>query len=295
MNDRTPLDSATALARTPLFSQLGRLDLARLAGELEELLFRAGQVMVREGDRADGFYVIKSGWAHVVPGRQSNGNWALNVLGPGEHFGEMAFLTDSTRTATVVAHTDVTVWRLSRARFEALLGHERTIARSIERSLTERLAATTHEAGELRMVAQHLAGQALAAVSPAARALLSALLLRADWPGEALARACARTGWGPALAELEAFRLVETCGSNVGTTCAHSARPTSAFASAFRRSSHSASPRSQRQRGPVNRKKTRWDAVPSKMTSAILLAVGIEIVWVSPIAIRTVVTTSAAV
>src|SRR5262245_42156832 len=139
MDEGTPLDSATALARTPLFSQLGRLDLARLAGELEELAFRAGQVIVREGDRADGIYVIKSGWAHVVPGPHSDpasaspstGRWLLNVLGPGEHFGEMAVLTDSPRTATVVAHTDMTVWRLSQTRFEALLVQERAIARSI--------------------------------------------------------------------------------------------------------------------------------------------------------------------
>jgi CRP-like cAMP-binding protein len=56
-------------------------------------------------------------------------------------------LTDSARTATVVAEIDTTVWRLSRARFEALLGQERSIAQSIERSLSLRLAATTQEAG----------------------------------------------------------------------------------------------------------------------------------------------------
>ena len=42
-------DSATALARSPLFSHLGRLDLARLAGELEEMHFTPGQPIVREG------------------------------------------------------------------------------------------------------------------------------------------------------------------------------------------------------------------------------------------------------
>ena len=50
-HDPTRLDSATALARTPLFSHLGRLDRARLAGELEEKRFSAGQAIVREGDR----------------------------------------------------------------------------------------------------------------------------------------------------------------------------------------------------------------------------------------------------
>ncbi len=61
-------DSATALARSPLFSHLGRLDLARLAGELEEMHFAPSQVIVRQGDRPDGFYVIKQGRAAVLAG-----------------------------------------------------------------------------------------------------------------------------------------------------------------------------------------------------------------------------------
>ena len=44
-------DSATALAHTPLFAHLGQLDLARLAGELEELHFQSGQAIVQEGRR----------------------------------------------------------------------------------------------------------------------------------------------------------------------------------------------------------------------------------------------------
>lgn len=205
MDDATRLDSAAALARTPLFSQLGRLDLARLAGELEELEFSPGQVIVREGDRADGFYVIKSGQAAVVPGVASDGERPLSVLGAGEYFGEMALLTDSPRTATVVAQAPVTVWRLSRSRFSALLGHERTIAQSIERSLSQRLAATSHEAGALQAVGHALVQRTLATLSPAARRLMAALLVRDAWPSELLARTGERTGTGPALAELEAL------------------------------------------------------------------------------------------
>jgi len=204
MDESTPLDSATALARTPLFSQLGRLDLARLAGELEELTFPPERIVVREGDPADGFYVIKDGVAHVIPGAEPNGI-PLTVLGPGEHFGEMALLTDSPRTATVVAHTRITVWRLSRDRFEALLGRERTIAQSIERALSQRLAATTHEAGELRVVGRELAERALSLLSPAGCRLLAALLLRAEWPADVVARASTRTQRTAALAELDAL------------------------------------------------------------------------------------------
>jgi CRP-like cAMP-binding protein/di/tricarboxylate transporter len=202
MSDTAPLDSATALARTPLFSQLGRLDLARLAGELEELRFRPGATIVREGDPADGFYVINSGRVVVVTRAPAGNGAPIRVLGPGEAFGEVALLTDSPRTATVIAETDVIVWRLSRARFEALLGHERSIAQSIERTLSRRLAATTQEATALRGVTRSLVARA---VSPEARRLMAGLGLRRAWPHAVLARACERMGQSAALSELEAL------------------------------------------------------------------------------------------
>jgi CRP-like cAMP-binding protein/di/tricarboxylate transporter len=208
MDDPARLDSAAALARTPLFSHLGRLERARLAGELEERRFAAGEVIVREGDRADGFYVIKDGRATVLArvsqpaAADGAGGTALTTLGPGEVFGEMALLTDSPRTATVVAETDVVVWRLSRTRFDALLDHERDIARSIERSLSHRLVAMNQEAGALRALGHRLATGALGRLSPGAGRLVASVAARPRWTTETLRRICGRTGDEGALTEI---------------------------------------------------------------------------------------------
>ena len=209
MSDPGRLDSAAALARSPLFSHLGRLDLARLAGELEEMHFTPGQAIVRQGDRPDGFYVIKQGRAAVLddgasaPGPATEPrDQPLTTLGPGEVFGEMALLTESPRTATVVAETDLTVWRLSRSRFETLLDHERGIARSIERSLSHRLAAMNHETGALRALGHRLAAAALGRLSPGAVRLVANVAARPRWTAETLRRTCARTGDDGALTEL---------------------------------------------------------------------------------------------
>jgi CRP-like cAMP-binding protein len=206
MKDPARLDTATALSRTPLFSHLGRLDLARLAGELEERHFAPGEVIVREGDPADSFYVVKWGRVAVLTGAASGdgadgaaAGQPITTLGAGEVFGEMALLTDSPRTATVRAETPVTVWRLSRARFDALLAQERGIAYSIERALSLRLAAVNREAGALRGLSQRLAGAALARLSPPAIRLLASLALRPRWDGEMLRRTCAGTGDGATL------------------------------------------------------------------------------------------------
>jgi CRP-like cAMP-binding protein len=207
MEDQARLDSAAALARSPLFSHLGRLDRARLAGELEEMRFAPGQAIVRQGDRPDGFYVIKQGRASVLDGSAAAaGDGAppqpLTTLGAGEVFGEMALLTESPRTATVVAETDLTVWRLSRPRFEALLDQERGIARSIEQSLSHRLATMNHETAVLRALSHRLASAALGRLSPGALHLVANVTTRPRWAAETLRRTCARTGDESALTEL---------------------------------------------------------------------------------------------
>lgn len=208
MDDLSRLDSAAALARTPLFSHLGRLERARLAGELEEKRFPAGQVIVREGDRPDGFYVIKAGRATVLTGMvqpgtaDAAGGTPLTTLGPGEVFGEMSLLTDSPRTATVLAETDVVAWRLSRTRFDLLLDHERDIARSIERSLSHRLVLMNQETGALRALGHRLAAAALGRLSPEASRLVASVVTRPRWGKETLRRVCARTGDEGALTEL---------------------------------------------------------------------------------------------
>jgi CRP-like cAMP-binding protein len=206
MASQSRTDSATALARSPLFAHLGRLDLARLAGELEERRFAPGQVIVREGDPADGFYVIKQGRVAVLAGAAGDGSapagQPVTTLDAGEVFGEMALLTESPRTATVVAETEVTVWRLSRGRFQVLLDHERGIARSIERSLSQRLAAMTHEASALRALSQRLVAASLERLGPAASRLLADVAARPRWPAETLRRICARTGEAAALDQL---------------------------------------------------------------------------------------------
>ena len=95
--------TADLLGAVPLLSSLDRKDLERLAKDFTERTFPAGSIVVREGDtHGMGFFVVVEGEGVVtVDGRD------FDKIGPGSYFGEVALISDRTRTATVTATTDL--------------------------------------------------------------------------------------------------------------------------------------------------------------------------------------------
>ncbi|MGE5227950.1 MAG: cyclic nucleotide-binding domain-containing protein [Planctomycetaceae bacterium] len=98
------------------FRRLTSTDLGTLLEHGEWVVAPAGDVLVRQGDVGDAFYVVASGRAEVVQDGAS-----LADLGPGEFFGEIALLEDVPRTASVVAKTPLRVFRLDRDGFDGLV------------------------------------------------------------------------------------------------------------------------------------------------------------------------------
>jgi cAMP-dependent protein kinase regulator len=98
------------------FRRLTSTDLGTLLEHGEWVVAPAGDVLVRQGDMGDAFYVVASGRAEVVQDGAS-----LADLGPGEFFGEIALLEDVPRTASVVAKTPLRVFRLDRDGFDGLV------------------------------------------------------------------------------------------------------------------------------------------------------------------------------
>jgi cAMP-dependent protein kinase regulator len=75
-----------------------------------------GHAFVEQGEPGDAFYVVGSGQVTVLADGQE-----VAVLGPGQHFGEVALLEDVPRTASVVARTPVRVFRLDREGFTSIV------------------------------------------------------------------------------------------------------------------------------------------------------------------------------
>lgn len=90
-----------------------------LAHRLAPVRLAAGDVVFRQGEPGDRFYLVAEGEVEAAPeGR------AASVLGPGESFGEIALLRDVPRTATVTARTETLLYALERDDFlAAVTGH----------------------------------------------------------------------------------------------------------------------------------------------------------------------------
>jgi CRP-like cAMP-binding protein len=107
----------------------------------------AGEVLVQEGGDDHSFFVIVSGEAVV-----SKAGKEIGRLPAGECFGEMGYLSQGRRTATVVALTPMVVLQVASAVTEwASLPCQLRLARAFQRTLIERLAETSaHLADHLR-------------------------------------------------------------------------------------------------------------------------------------------------
>ncbi|MHA7631954.1 cyclic nucleotide-binding domain-containing protein [Corallococcus sp. M7] len=75
----------------------------------------AGQVVVREGDPGHSMFVVLEGRVAVLRGGETGGNTEVGRLGAGEFFGELALLTGTQRTATIVTVEDAVLLELTQA------------------------------------------------------------------------------------------------------------------------------------------------------------------------------------
>ena len=126
------------LKNVPIFSELGRRDLGRLGKLMVPRPVKAGEVIIKEGDQAAGFFVISSGKVEVVHDVDGNAE-KLAELGPGDFFGEMALFEGFPRNATVRAVDDTECLAMTRWDFTAEMKNHPEIAVGMVPVLVRRL------------------------------------------------------------------------------------------------------------------------------------------------------------
>ena len=105
------------LREVPLFSEMDEQEVAGIRLIMEEMKFKPGQVIIREGERGNLFYVITEGYAEVIIRDAGGADIVLHKAGPGDFFGELSMLTNAPRSARVRAVDELTALALERAEF----------------------------------------------------------------------------------------------------------------------------------------------------------------------------------
>lgn len=122
------------LRSAKLFAGMQEGDLKKIAKQMREVTHTKGTQIAVRGREGVGFMVILDGEAEVTTPDGRN-----RVLGPGDHFGEMALLDQGGRSSTVVATTDVVVAAIPEWHFKPFLMEYPEVAYRMLQTLSRRL------------------------------------------------------------------------------------------------------------------------------------------------------------
>lgn len=89
------------LRRFSIFARLSESEFHKLRQRVELVTFSPGEVIHREGDESDAFYVIRNGMVKIVKDLPTPRT--LTYLGRGDFFGEAGLMLDKPRSATAIA------------------------------------------------------------------------------------------------------------------------------------------------------------------------------------------------
>ena len=174
------------LRKSPLFEGLSDQELQQLIDSATPIPLRAGEALMKQGDPGDSAYVVLKGGFEIQ--KQSGPSVIkIEVRNPGEIIGEMALLSNSPRSATVVAVTDSEALRISQDVFENLLSTSPSAALAVLHWVLARLGqneSLLHQQEKMAALGTLSAGLAHELNNPAAAAQRSAALLRgapASW------------------------------------------------------------------------------------------------------------------
>jgi CRP-like cAMP-binding protein len=127
------LNPLTTLHHVPLFSSCSKKDLARIVKASDKVSFKAGRVMIEQGQPGREAFIVLNGKAVRRNGKK------LASLGAGSMVGELALLDHGPRTATVTCDTDCDVLVISQRHFHGVLDDVPALSHKLLSQLASRL------------------------------------------------------------------------------------------------------------------------------------------------------------
>ena len=149
-----PRNLARLLAVNPFFASLGPDAIGTIASLCVTRSLGAGQSLFLKGDPGDALFAIRRGQVRITSETDDGRRTTLNLLGPGDVFGEVALLDGQPRTASAQASEPTELFVILRRDLLALLERQPSIAVQLIELLCARIrwmSARTEEASFLSL------------------------------------------------------------------------------------------------------------------------------------------------
>lgn len=136
------------LSQVYLFRELTPGEMERVLTISKEKKVKKNEIIFREGDIGDAFYLIVTGSVRISTMVPGVGEEALTILKEGEYFGEMALIDDAPRSASAIANDDTMLFCIGKDDFRKLLERQTDIAYKLLWIFTKTLSARLRKTDE---------------------------------------------------------------------------------------------------------------------------------------------------
>jgi len=127
------------LRKIPLLADLSEAEMLAVRNELRFRQYAKRDVVLQKGGSGDGLLFLLSGQLQVIDVTEDGRAIGLRMLAPGDFFGEIAVINNSTRSASVVAMSNVLVAFLPAAAALHLFAHSPPVAAQMLRYLAQKI------------------------------------------------------------------------------------------------------------------------------------------------------------
>ena len=124
--------------RVQIFSGLTAEEMGRIVGHARSLRKARGEFIYTPGDRSDCVYILRQGRVKLAVLSESGKEVAIDIIQPGEIFGEFALVDEAPRSNMAQALDDLLMWVFSKRDFTHLVTSQPKLALSYIRLVGDR-------------------------------------------------------------------------------------------------------------------------------------------------------------
>jgi len=125
------------LRKIEFFGSLGTAELSQVAEKMHPRRFQKGEVLARQGETGDKFFLLRDGEVDVTVA-DNQGERQVATLDAGRYFGERSLITGELRNATVVGRGAGTAYTLNKPEFDAALSATPSLKEQLQKGYFSR-------------------------------------------------------------------------------------------------------------------------------------------------------------